>query len=215
MKIACISDTHGLFLPEIPEDCDYVIHAGDVGPDRNCSDWLKGPFSEWASKHKKLTFMTWGNHDFIGERMKKQIIQQEFLPHNVLLCVDEWCWVGNKKVWFSPWSNQFGDWAFMAPEDKLAQLYAVIPDDVDIIVSHGPPLGYGDFTYYYWHQNVGSQSLIGRFSGLKKCSHIICGHIHEAKGTYKVDDSKTVVNCSQVDLQYQPLVGAVPVIEFS
>ncbi len=216
MNIACISDTHGIFLPEIPPSADLVIHAGDISRDRGSREWLEKEFSQWAEDLKIPVYATWGNHDFIGERRWTDI----GLPYNVKIVVDRQVDIEGLKVWFSPWSNLFGDWAFMETESELKARYSVIPEDTDILVSHGPPKGLGD--RIFWdrrEQHVGSQSLLDRFLELPKAKVIVCGHIHEAMGVYPLphllgeDGIRSVINCSQVNAQYQPVYNAVRMLE--
>jgi len=209
MKIACISDTHGLFLPKIPDDADIVLHAGDVGPDRNALDWLEGPFFTWAERVGRPIYCTWGNHDFFGER--GTVFDY---PDNVSFRVDESVSVDGVIVWFSPWSNQFGYWAFMETESDLARRWKQIPVDTHIIVSHGPPKGYGDRIFWEGHcQQVGSKSLLDRFLSLPEASLLVCGHIHEAAGQYQPAPGKLVVNASQLNEHYDPVYNAVRIVE--
>lgn len=160
-------------------------------------------------------YATWGNHDFIGQKSSMFVALVGALPENVSILVDEAHTINGVKVWFSLWSNLFGDWAFMEVESDLKRRYARIPEDTQIIVSHGPPKGYGDRIFWDRHyQNVGSTSLLDRFAGLPNCSTLVCGHIHEAAGTYLIPGlPKQVINCSQVDEQYQPVHGAVRILE--
>ena len=227
MKIACISDTHGVILPDIPEGVDFVIHAGDIGPDRKPLQWFIGPFKHWLQglEARNIGFFgTWGNHDFIGR-------EQDFskiLPGNTQLVVDKAVTVMDAlsdeeadddtptvKLWLSPWSPTFGNWAWMEPDHLLRARYFDIEDDVDIIVSHGPPRGYGDLTTWQGvTQNVGSQSLLEEFKAHRKAKYLICGHIHQARGCYEIDGTdKKVINCSQVDEMYAPHGEAIHIIE--
>lgn len=221
MKIACISDTHGIWLPPIPDDIDVVVHAGDVGPDHGSRNWLEGPFSEWATKVGIPIYLTWGNHDFIGNAVPPVNPESDplNLPDNVSIRVDEAATIGGVKFWFSPWSNLFGHWAFMEVESDLAARYKEIPEDTQIIVSHGPPKGFGD--RIFWdsrYQQVGSESLYNRFLALPECHTLICGHIHEAAGLYHIprhlpDIARKVVNCAQVNAAYEPVHNAVRILE--
>ena len=219
MKIACISDTHGIFLPQIPDDVDLVLHAGDVSRDRDALSWLHTDFAQWAANLKVPVLLTWGNHDFIGSRLRREVLA-DGLPDNVGIRVDEQVTFEGVKIWFSPWSNLFGDWAFMTTDTGLAQLYQEIPDDTDIVVSHGPPKGYGDRIFWERRfQNVGSQALLNRFLELPQAKVLICGHIHEAAGTYLLPQKpgevgvRSVINASQVNEAYDPVYNRVPIIE--
>lgn len=159
---------------------NLVLHAGDIGIDRGAGAWMLTEFVAWAKAVTIPIYATWGNHDFIGERLPRAT--WELLPPNVHIHVDELVTIdGVGHVWFSPWSNLFGNWAFMRTEEGLAERYAQIPDSTNIIVSHGPPKGILD-------ENVGgiscgSSALLLRMAELPDLQMVVCGHIHEARGT--------------------------------
>ena len=48
----------------------------------------------------------------------------------------------------SPWQPRFNDWAFNLDRGRkeLAARWDAIPDDADIVVTHGPAYGFGDLT---------------------------------------------------------------------
>ena len=55
------------------------------------------------------------------------------------------------KFYGSPWQNWFYSWAFNFPESDLddgetvaTRKYSQIPDDVNVLISHGPPYNFGD-----------------------------------------------------------------------
>ena len=205
MKAALISDTHGMLPdPKKFEKVDFILHAGDIGPDwykgtRGIFPWYKDEFSEWARAIGKPIHMTWGNHDFIGERADHSI-WEELLPENVHIHVDEQVEIEGKKVWFSPWSPTFGNWAWMCSENDLTTKYINIPADTQIIVSHSPPHMYGDFTCYD-KLHVGSGELLMIMKNLPNLKLVVCGHIHEARGIYK-DDKVEIRNVSLVNEIY-------------
>ena len=210
MKAALISDTHGMLPdPDKVKDVDFVIHAGDIGPDffparpkKEIIRWYEGEFFRWCLDIGKPIYMTYGNHDFVGERIPQRI--KESLAPNVHIYVDEQVEIEGKKVWFSPWSNLFGDWAWMLDEDALRRKYFNnIPDDTQVIVSHGPPYGLGD--KIFWDgvsQNVGSRSLLSFMDRLADLEMVVCGHIHEARGYY-ADGEVDVWNVSLVNEKYE------------
>ena len=196
MKIALISDTHGM-LPDVPKEARIIIHAGDIGVDCDPITWFRDVLYPWARKVNKPIYATFGNHDRIGERHAVPA----GCPSNLDLLTD--CAIGIQGVnyWFSPWSPQFFDWAFMADEETLAKKYARIPDDTEVIVTHCPPLGAGDVTTMTLR--TGSVALAERMKQLPRLRLVVCGHIHEAFGDYMLDGVR-VLNVSHVDEMYRP-----------
>jgi Icc-related predicted phosphoesterase len=84
------------------------------------------------------------------------------------------------KVYGSPWQPEFCDWAFnvnRGPEIK--RYWDKIPVDTDILITHGPPLGFGDLTSDGFH--CGCSDLLDRVLAHPPRVHIF-GHIHEAYG---------------------------------
>ena len=51
------------------------------------------------------------------------------------------------KIWGSPYTPTFGKWNFMRNRgDEIKKHWDLIPSDVDILVTHGPPYGIFDET---------------------------------------------------------------------
>lgn len=195
MKLALLSDTHG-FTPDLPPGMDAIIHAGDIAVDRGVDRNYADEIYPWAEEAGVPIYATFGNHDLMWPPTGA--------PDNLRFAVDESVTIGGIKFWFSPWSNLFGNWNWMRTEEGLAERYALIPDDTEVIVSHGPPKGYGD--RIYWdnrYQRVGSQSLLDRIDALPNLKLVVCGHIHEAFGEYQAGNVR-VLNVSHVDDQYRP-----------
>ena len=60
---------------------------------------------------------------------------------------DSSCEVLGYKIWGSPWTPWFCDWGFNARRGEESKSHwDKIPNDTDIILTHGPPLGFGDKT---------------------------------------------------------------------
>ncbi len=208
MRVGLISDTHG-YLPEPPPNIDCIIHAGDVAQDYNPMNWWINRFAPWASEVKKPIYMTFGNHDTIMEYSASREEIKSCLPSNVKMIVDDYEMIGGKKVWFSPWSPRYDSWGWMADEEELANWYTKIPDDTQVIISHSPPYGVADqlidsalkYGLDRGH-NVGSKALRSRIHELKQLESVVCGHIHEARGSYKLGNID-VFNVCAVDVEYQ------------
>ena len=103
-------------------------------------------------------------------------------------------------------SVRFFDWTFMADEAKLKEKYLRIAADTQVIVTHGPPHGYGDLTN--GRVRAGSTSLTARMRELTALRLVVTGHIHEAFGAYDAHGVH-VYNVSMVDFGYRPCHEAV------
>jgi 3',5'-cyclic AMP phosphodiesterase CpdA len=228
MRIAALSDQHG-FLPDVP-DCDLLIVAGDVCPDRFGphfagshpefqKDWFDRKARPWlAGARARHRLLTWGNHDWCGERCGFDEDAPGTASSEVLQILNAQSSdveVGGERlhVWGSPWSKQFGFWAFMRPDAELAPIYAGIPAGVDILVSHQPPYGYGDEVPDFMSgklRHEGSRQLLAAIDRVQP-KVVICGHIHEGHGRTEHNGTQ-IYNVSVVDEQYR-LVHPVTVIE--
>ena len=196
IDITLISDTHNKHdymtrdLPGGP----IIIHAGDVsgrGTFKEVTAFLAW-FSSLPYTHK--IFIA-GNHDFIFEKDNAL-----FMPDNIHYLKDSSVTIEGIKIYGSPWQPWFHNWAFNLPRgEKLAEKWAMIPDDTNILVTHGPPKGILDYTYYD-KKPVGCDDLLIRVKEIKPQIHVF-GHIHEGFGQIEIDGVK-YVNASMLDLQY-------------
>lgn len=129
---------------------------------------------------------TWGNHDFVGEH-------DELVPPDLpwTLLVDEETTVSGLRIHGTPWVPNLPRWAFNAREEGLQARADLIPAGLDILMSHGPPQGIGDFipggSKYgnIGETNVGDLSLNDAIKRARP-RFVVCGHIHEARGLYHV-----------------------------
>jgi Icc-related predicted phosphoesterase len=201
-RVAAISDLHG-FLPEIPA-CDLLLVAGDICP---VSDhrlerqrrWLEGPFADWLDGlDAGAVIGIAGNHDFIAQA-DPDVMRR--LPWSYLC--DESIDIEGLVVHGSPWTPTFGDWAFMRDDPELEAMWAEIPESVDVLVTHGPPLGHGDRTAY--GVDAGSASLLRRLQALPRLRLNVFGHIHEPGGSRTQLRDATLANVAHVDSEYRPV----------
>jgi Icc-related predicted phosphoesterase len=120
------------------------------------------------------------------------------------------------KIWGSPWTSWFHGIhplckAFTKKNDEqLANKWALIPDDTDILITHSPLLGFFDTVDE--HRYVGSPSLRNEvMSRIKPKLHCF-GHIHEWGGRGINTTTTTFVNASIMDENYNPVNKPVRVI---
>lgn len=210
MKIIATSDLHGN-LPQIPP-CDLLLIAGDICPLTSHDlyyqyGWLDTNFRFWLNRvPAKRVIMTFGNHDFISQRQQNDVIELE-LKADMLF--NESIIVDGVKIWGSPYSHFFHDWAWNAYEDELLEMYQKIPNDTDIIITHGPPKYFGDRTLT--GLNVGSESLLETLKRFSK-KILICGHIHEGYGKYEDNNQNIIYNVSLVNRKYQAVNPLVEIL---
>ena len=210
-KIVAVADLHGNLPRGIPE-CDLLIIAGDICPDyqypaspqsiEKQSNWLHYSFWPFLKEQSsKQTIAVWGNHDFVGEQLTFPDNWWELLEDSEIRA-------GGLRIYGTPYTHRYYDWAFMETEAQLAERFARIPEGLDILVSHGPPLWVCDRPAGSRGDHVGSRALYDRLRTMQNPpKHLICGHIHGGRGWGTVfceHGSVQVWNVAGVDENYSP-----------
>lgn len=73
---------------------------------------------------------------------------------------------------------EFGKWAFNLPRgEECLSKWNKIPSDTDILLSHSPPLGYGDLACS--GVRAGCVELLATVQERVKPKYHVFGHIHE------------------------------------
>lgn len=198
MKISFISDTHTKHNQLNLPGGDILIHGGDISNRGSFQDLSS--FLSWFEKQDyKYKIFIAGNHDFCFEdypNQSKEIIKQ----YNVIYLEDSEVTIEGIKIWGSPWQPEFCNWAFNLPRgQKLADKWSLIPEDTDILITHGPPYGILDEAIRN-KEKTGCQDLMDRVSIIKPKVHCF-GHIHEQYGTVDCNGTK-FINASSVNLHY-------------
>jgi len=198
MKIVTISDTHGLQGDLTIPDGDILIHAGDLtkrGDLRELSA-VNEFFGQLPHPHKVVIA---GNHDFCFERTPDA---SRAVMTNCTYLQDEAVIIEGIRLWGSPWQPWFYDWAFnLRRGPALERKWNLIPNDTDILITHGPPSGYGDTTVN--GEAVGCADLSNALTRVQPKLHVF-GHIHEGYGRWN-DDTTTYINASICDYHYRPV----------
>jgi Icc-related predicted phosphoesterase len=203
MKIVFISDTHNKhkYLTSNAYDNilgggDVLVHAGDVssmGKSYEINDFLNW-FSKTPFTHK--IFIA-GNHDFHFETYHDIAI--EYKEQGVRYLFDSEIVIDGIKFYGSPWQPEFYDWAFNLPRgEKLAEKWSKIPEDTDILITHGP--AYGILDVVPGGGRVGCEELYKRVFEVKPTIHV-CGHIHDSYGQKSIDGVE-FLNASVLDERY-------------
>lgn len=185
-KIVCISDTHALHTKLRIHDCDLLIHAGDhssTGNIRESFNFLNW-FSHQPARHK---VMIAGNHDFSFQKND----MRAYVPSNVTYLENEVIKIEDLVIFGSPWTPYFYDWAFNGTDEEqgdrlgpnLNKLWSECPENVDIMITHGPP--YQILDKNREGQSCGSKMLLKHLERIQPRFNI-CGHIHEGRGSHEI-----------------------------
>jgi len=197
-----IADLHGYF-PKETITADMLLIGGDICPVWNHhisfeKEWLNNEFKGWLEKQEvKHIVFTPGNHDIIFEK------NPELVPKLNWHClIDKEIIIENLKIYGSPWQPIFYNWAFNLEEGELEKKWELIPNNIDILLLHGPPFNIMDSAPKgELFEHTGSVSLRKKILDIKpKC--VIFGHIHGQYGK-KVQKNIKFFNASLLNEQYK------------
>jgi Icc-related predicted phosphoesterase len=215
MKITFISDTHTKHRDmeaDLPGG-DLLIHAGDFmnagyhkGEAEEFFKWFDG-----IKGYETKVFIA-GNHDRIMQMQPEWATDTLNGYKTIEYLRDEECVLyfdgpngdfpeDNVRIYGSPWQPEFFDWAFNLPRNgwELEQRWKDIPDNTDILITHGPPYGYLDVPGGKKFQ-VGCELLRERIDALQPKIHVF-GHIHGGAGYY-FNGHTHFINASVLDERY-------------
>lgn len=182
-----------------------LIHCGDFCGVGTMSEIERFRQDFLALPHKYKVVVA-GNHDWPCER---EYDDARLAMNDFTYLQDEGTEIAGLKLYGSPWQPAFGRWAFNLPRKsfELADKWRRIPDNVDVLITHGPPYGILDRVKFGAH--VGCEYLRERVDELKPRLHCF-GHIHEAYGQELHGDT-LFVNAASVDIWYRLANPAVVV----
>ncbi len=224
--IDCISDTHNQhhLLEFTRPECDrwILVHSGD--------------FSSFGKYHEVRNFATWctmqdhdykvviaGNHELMMDQKHWKenpgdlaVLQAKGLDvtSNTILTNAGVIWLNQSsidleglKIWGSPYSPRFFDWGFQLDSQNAYDHWSQIPQGTHIVLSHGPPRGYGDECLDINDKrkkvNVGCPELTKRLRKVKPLLTVF-GHVHEGNGVYNDNITNCLyVNAAVLDGQYR------------
>lgn len=186
LNVLHISDTHLKPFKELPS-ADLLIHSGDALNYGTMEDLIRFRTQLEAIKHNyELIVFVPGNHDRIFE--DSYFIAEQFLKETIpnLQVLDNRPYMfKGYKLYGSPDQPYFCNWAFNVKNPHgLYDIYSMIPDDTDILITHCPPKGILDEVY---KESVGSIELKAHLHRLKQLKLHCFGHIHYSTGMKGLD----------------------------
>ena len=215
-RITFISDTHTKHRyceKDLPGG-DILIHAGDFmnsGYDvQDVTDFLE--WFDGIDNYADKIFIA-GNHDRLFEN-KPQWVKDVLTQYPNISYLQDEEWVDyydgpngehsedNIRIYGTPWQPEFYNWAFNLPRNgkEMKARWDAIPDNADILITHGPPFGYLDIPGGQ-SIRVGCEMLRHRVDMIKPKIHVF-GHIHGSAGYY-YNGYTHFINASILNEQYQ------------
>jgi 3',5'-cyclic AMP phosphodiesterase CpdA len=188
MKLVILSDTHCQQIP-VP-DGDVLIHCGDhtykgtVPESDPALQWLV----DQPHKHKIIIA---GNHecgweDDLSRNSYRAPSEVHTKPRHLdkfpelIYLHNTGIKIGGIKFWGSPYQPHFYNWAFQKSRgEELKRHWSAIPDDTDVLITHGPPYGFGDTNPR--DERFGDEDLLKRVLEVKPTIHCY-GHAHNGYG---------------------------------
>jgi Icc-related predicted phosphoesterase len=197
-RLVAMADTHGQHARLDVPDGDILVHAGDLTGRGTRSELAR--VAEWLRslphRHKVIVA---GNHDFAFQRTPEEA---RALFHGLTYLEDEAVTLEGLRLYGSPWQPYFHNWAFnLRRGPDIDAKWQLIPEGLDVLITHGPPAGYGDLVLrhpVYGEERVGCEDLLRHLGRAKPRFHL-CGHIHEDRGQWQVGETRvcnvTVADC--------------------
>ena len=215
-RIVFISDTHTkhdkLNIPE----CDILIHAGDWSFQGKIQETID--FAQWLDKQPAThIILIPANHEVVFERVLPDSREwiTDHCPRAHLL-IHESLELEGIKFFGSPYTPAFGyGWAWNAGrtitesahifKPFIGDLWKDIPEDTQILITHGPGLGTFDEVLDYqtgYITNVGCKELSNRIQQLKDLKIHVFGHLHLGGSKTMEMDGVTYINAAMCDDSY-------------
>jgi len=204
IKVTLLSDTHTKERNILVNGGDLILHSGDIM--NSGYDWEDlYDFLTWFSELPyKMKVFTPGNHDrYIEDNpFDAWKMINEFHDKGVRCLIDDFVEFEGLKIYGSPWQPEFYNWAFNLPRNgwEIEQKWKDIPDDTDILLTHGPAWGILDTVVNRRDFNLGCEMLAKRLETLHPLIHN-CGHIHSGYG-YVEKNGTHFFNSSVLDERY-------------
>jgi hypothetical protein len=181
VRIVAVADTH-LFTErlEVPVG-DVFVHAGDLGRRGDLDELARAAAWIAALPHRHLVVAA-GNPQWAFPR---EPAAARALLGPVIYLEDSGAAIDGLRFWGSPWQPAFNGWAFyLARGAPLREVWARIPAGLDVLITHGPPLGFGDDSGWEGEERAGCADLRARVAEVPPRLHLF-GHIHQAGGCWR------------------------------
>ncbi|XP_067685660.1 UPF0046 protein C25E10.12-like [Haliotis asinina] len=226
VRFVCIGDTHMRHeerhtdLSSMIPPGDVLLHVGDFTMYGSRGE-LYTFNQHYGSLPHKVKLLIAGNHDSCLEPVRKQtsfwgqpvMNSQETLQENRDMLTnftylqDAMVEVYGIKIYGAPWVPVCHSDAFTLQRGMpLLRRWDLIPEDTDILMTHGPPVGYGDTLHN--GRSVGCVELLNTVRNRVRPKFHVYGHVHEGYGMY-TDGQTVFVNAAMCTKGYRPVQAPI------
>lgn len=203
MRLVCISDTHSRHeqMPPIPSG-DVLIHAGDCTSSGSLP--ALDDFTTWlgAQPHRHKILIA-GNHDHCFVRYSawaREMCEKQGINY----LQGEAKSIDGLNFYGFPWQPIYRNMSFNAGPSELWERLKLVPDNTDVLITHGPPLGIFDWMPDI-REHVGSFEIAKMIDRLPQLKALVFGHIHEGYGfATRESDGIKFANASTCTERYEP-----------
>jgi predicted phosphohydrolase len=193
LRLVLFSDTHQLHREVDVPDGDILIHAGDF------TMFSRSPaeiadFNTWLGElPHRFKGIVPGNHEFFLEADPTE----RSVLSNATVLINEGIESEGLRLWGSPVTPLYGGAFGLSSAKDRERLYAKIPQDIDVLVTHGPPFGILDADpVSALHE--GCHELLDAVMRVRPKLHVF-GHVHGAYGVFQTEHT-AFVNASLLGL---------------
>ncbi|CAJ0582654.1 unnamed protein product, partial [Mesorhabditis spiculigera] len=224
LKFVAISDTHdqlGALVEKIGiPDGDVLIHCGDM-TNKGEKEKLETLNEEFGKLPHKYKVVVAGNHD-LGFDDTEDWSKRHYkyptdgtregykLLTNVQWLQDRLIEIEGIKIYGSSWHPLRGHPFYMARGPGMAEKWKMMPQQVDVLMTHAPPLGYLD---QFGAERWGDYDLLQAIEARNPKFHVF-GHVHERYGALS-NGNTTFINAASCQksnvLANRPIVFYVKV----
>jgi Icc-related predicted phosphoesterase len=200
LRLVLLSDTHQLHREVDVPDGDILIHAGDFTLFSESTEAV-ADFNDWLGElPHRFKVIVPGNHEFFLESDPSE----RSLLNNASVLINEGIEIEGLRLWGTPVTPMYGGAFGLSSAKDRKRLYAQIPLDTDVLISHGPPFGILDADPVSGlHQ--GCHELLDAVMWVRPKLHVF-GHIHGASGVFQTEQT-TFINAARLGLNCDPDEG--------
>ena len=237
VRVVCISDTHGYHrqIRDLPMG-DILVHAGDFTYfGKRLQQLERQDFHTWLSElPHPYKILVAGNHEeCLDPVLNKEAAAARAwlesrpgfrqLPRAGQEAVPGCYYLDNQgltvlglKLYGAPEQPDYGHMGFNRSHKELLAIWDLVPADVQLLVTHGPPFGISDEMpagpHFSGMSNEGCRALAQRIRRLRDLRLHVFGHIHPAYGVmegHRINKQVTFVNAALANHQHRPVVPPI------